>query len=205
MQALASCSKCELVSTITDPESGEVVCSLGGMVIEDKLEDIKKQLYTQGLDERTTIRPSIASYDMGLSTVIGNIDKDARGQRIQSSVHSTMQRLRTWDYRIHLHNSKESNLKRAFSLLYALKGKFNLSDAAIESSAYIYRKAVIKRLVSGRSIDAVLVAAVFIAVRETSSSISLRDVSKASNIRLNTVARIVRVLSSERSQFQRTT
>ena len=83
MQALASCSKCELVSTITDPESGEVVCSLCGMVIEDKLEDIKKQLYTQGLDERTTIRPSIASYDMGLSTLIGNTDKDARGQKIK--------------------------------------------------------------------------------------------------------------------------
>src|SRR6266542_1752126 len=136
-------------------------------------------------------RSSLASYDMGLSTVIGDINKDANGHRIQNTVYSTMQRLRTWDYRIQVHDSKERNLKRAFSLLYTLKGKFNLSDAAIESAAYIYRKAMDKRLVSGRSIDAVLVAAVFIAAREVSSSVSLKDVSKVSNIRLKTIARIV--------------
>lgn len=197
MQALTSCPKCELDRTVTDPESGEVVCSLCGRVIEDKLEDTKNQLYTQGINERASGQLSIASYNMGLATVIGDVANDAKGQKIQSSVHTTMRRLRTWDYRIQVHDSKERNLKRAFSLLYTLKGKFNLSDAAIESAAYVYRKAVVKRLVSGRSIDAVLVAAVFIAARETSSSLSLRDVSKASNIRLKTIARIVRVLSSE--------
>lgn len=168
MQALASCPKCYLDRTVTDPESGEVVCSLCGRVIEDKLEDPRKRLYPR--DERAGEgQPSIASYGMGLSTVIGKPDKDAKGQKIQSSVYSTMQRLKTWDYRIQLRDSKERNLKVAFSLLYALEGKFNLSDAAVESAAYIYRKAVIRRLVSGRSIDAVLVAAVFIAARETSS------------------------------------
>ncbi len=85
-------------------------------------------------------RSSLASYDMGLSTVIGDINKDANGHRIQNTVHSTMQRLRTWDYRIQVHHSKERNLKRAFSLLYTLKYKFNLTDVAIENAAHIYRK-----------------------------------------------------------------
>jgi transcription initiation factor TFIIB len=195
MQAITSCTKCQFHRTLTDPESGEVVCTLCGMVVEEKLEDVKKQLYLR--DEKVTSQHSLSSYDMGLSTVIGNTDKDAKGQKIQGSLHSTMQRLRTWDYRIQVHDSKERNLKRAFSLLYALRGKFNLADAAIERAAFLYRKAVVKRLVSGRSIDAVLVAAVFIAARETSSSLSLKDVSKVSNIRLKTIARIVRVLSSE--------
>ena len=197
MQTLASCPKCELDRTVMDPESGEVVCSLCGMVIEDKLEVAKEKTYTQRLHQGTGSYPSIASYDMGLSTVIGGIDKDAKGQKIQTSVNSAMQRLRTWDYRIQLHDSKERNFKKAFYLLYTLKGKFNLSDAAIESAAHIYRKAVVKRLVSGRSIDTVLVAAVFIAAREISSSISLKHVSKVSNIRLKTLGRIVRALSSE--------
>jgi transcription initiation factor TFIIB len=167
------------------------------MVVDERLEDVTKELWTQGLNEGARSSPSIASYGIGLSTIIGDESKDASGQKIQSSVHSVMQRLRTWDYRIQLHDSKERNLKRAFSLLFRLKGKFNLSDAAIESAAYIYRKAVVKRLVSGRSIDAVLVASVFIAARETYSSISLREVSRVSNIRLKTIARIVKVLSSE--------
>jgi transcription initiation factor TFIIB len=197
MRALTSCPKCRLDRAVTDRESGEVVCSLCGMVIEERLEDITEELYTQGLNEGARAPPSIASYGIGLSTIIGDESKDARGQKIQSSVHSAMQRLRTWDYRIQLHDSKERNLKRAFSLLFRLKGKFNLPDAAIESAAHIYRKAVVKRLVSGRSIDAVLVASVFIAARETYSSISLREVSRVSNIRLKTIARIVKVLSSE--------
>jgi transcription initiation factor TFIIB len=197
MRALTSCPKCRLDRAVTDRESGEVVCSLCGMVIEERLEDVTKELCAQGLNEGARASPSIASYGIGLSTIIGDESKDASGQKIQSSVHSVMQRLRTWDYRIQLHDSKERNLKRAFSLLFRLKGKFNLSDAAIESAAYIYRKAVVKRLVSGRSIDAVLVASVFIAARETYSSISLREVSRVSNIRLKTIARIVKVLSSE--------
>jgi len=102
MQALTSCSKCELDRTVTDPESGEVVCGLCGMVIEDKLEVAKEKTYTQRLHQGTGSYPSIASYDMGLSTVIGGIDKDAKGQKIQTSVNSVMQRLRTWDYRIQM-------------------------------------------------------------------------------------------------------
>lgn len=191
MQAF-TCPKCRVERIITDPESGEVVCSSCGLVIEDKIEG-RDKLLDNGLSGRFPA----SSYDMGQSTIIGDSNKDAKGQKIQSLVLSDMQRLRTWNYRIQQHDSKERNLKKAFSLLYAIKGKFNLTDAAIERASHIYRKAVIKKLVSGRSIDAVLVASIFIAVREMSSSLSLRDVSAASNIRIKTVARVVRMLASE--------
>jgi transcription initiation factor TFIIB len=36
---------------------------------------------------------------MGLSTVIGKTNRDASGKIIDAAMHTTMQRLRTWDSR----------------------------------------------------------------------------------------------------------
>jgi transcription initiation factor TFIIB len=113
---------------------------------------------------------------MGLSTIIGRTDIDAKGQKIQPSVHSTIQRLRNWDRRIQLHESKDRNLKKAFNTLNTLKDKLSLSDVTIEKIAYIYKKALLKQLTRGRSSESILVAAAYIAIRETLSSISLKEI-----------------------------
>jgi transcription initiation factor TFIIIB Brf1 subunit/transcription initiation factor TFIIB len=48
---------------------------------------------------RTGSPVSLAKHDMGLNTVIGNNNKDSSGQNIEPSMHSTMRRLRTYDFR----------------------------------------------------------------------------------------------------------
>ncbi|MDP9290596.1 MAG: transcription initiation factor IIB [Thermoproteota archaeon] len=161
------------------------------------MQETKMQFYDTRMDLRGTETSSLAYYDMGLSTIIGKTDKDAKGQSIDPSVHSTIHRLRTWDHRIRLHNSKDRNLKRAFLLLRTLKDKLNLSDMTIEKTAYIYRKALLKRLIKGRAIESVLVAAAYIAIGETLSSTSLKEISKICNIGSKTIGRMVRLLSSE--------
>jgi transcription initiation factor TFIIB len=110
-----TCLKCRVERTITDPESGEIKCSLWGLLIEDKIE-VTNKLLDNGLSGRF----SASYYDIGQSTIIGDSNRDAKGQ-IQSLVLSDMQRLRTWNYRIQQHDSKERNLKKAFSLLNAIK------------------------------------------------------------------------------------
>lgn len=170
MQSTISCSKCELDHLIADPDSGEMVCSICGLVVQEKTQEIRIQSYDKRVDSRRAEASSLASYDIGLSAIIGKTDKDAKGQKLQPSVHSTIQRLRTWDHRIQVHDSKDRNLKRAFLVLYTLNGKFNLSDMTIEKAAYIYRKALTKRLIRGRSIESVLAAATYIAIRKTLSS-----------------------------------
>lgn len=197
MQSTLSCSKCQLDHLIADPDSGETVCSMCGLVVQEKTQEIRIRSYNKMIGPRRAEVSTLSSYDMGLSTIIGKTDKDAKGQKLQPTVQTTIQRLRTWDHRIQLHESRDRNLKQAFLVLYTLKSKFNLSDMTIEKAAYIYRKALTKRLIGGRSIDAVLVAAAYIAIRETLSSISLKEISKVSNIRLNTIARMVRLLSLE--------
>src|ERR1051325_12149164 len=96
------CSICERNDKlVTDPESGEVICSNCGMVLSDKVEDISRP------EEVNNKRPrgaptSLARYDMGLVTVIGKTKRDASGQKMDESMRSIMQRLRTWDSRIYI-------------------------------------------------------------------------------------------------------
>ena len=67
------CSKCQLDHLVTDPESGEVVCSICGLVVQEKMEDTKLQYYEKGIDTRGKEPSSLAHYDMGLSTIIGKL------------------------------------------------------------------------------------------------------------------------------------
>ena len=75
---------------------------------------------------------------------------------------SAMHRLRTWDFRTQVHSSTDRTLRLAFDELYSLKDKLGLSDAIVEKTAYIYRKAQQKGMTRGRSIHAVLAAAIYI-------------------------------------------
>lgn len=197
MYSSVSCSKCHLDHLVADPQSGEVICSVCGLVILEKMQETKTQFYDTGADQRGTEPSSLASYDMGLSTIIGKTDKDAKGQIFAPSVYSIIHRLRTWEHRIQLHSGKDRNLKRAFYTLNMLKEKLNLSNVTIEKVAYIYRKALTKGLIRGRSIESVLVAAAYIAIEEMLSNVSLREISKVSNINPKTIGKMVRLLSSE--------
>ena len=106
--------------------------------------------------ERECLFRSLRS-DMGLSTIIGRTNKDAKGSKINSSMLSAIERLRTSDLEPKSTTSTDKNLTQAFAQLYTLKDKLGLPSAVIEKTAYIYRKAQENRLVLGRSISAVLV------------------------------------------------
>jgi len=64
----------------------------------------------------------------------------------------SIERLRTWDSRSQAHTSAERNLRQALSEMDKMKAKLSISDPVIEKAAYIYRKAIERKLVKGRSI-----------------------------------------------------
>jgi transcription initiation factor TFIIB len=196
------CSTCnnEGTTIIADPEAGEVICSNCGMVISDKIEQDSRLLLNdeQRNDRsRTGTLSSLASNDMGLSTIIGRTEKDSTGNKINSQTLSRIKRLRTWDFRIKGYTSTNKNLKQAFNELSILKDKLALSNATVEKSAYIYRKALERRLARGRSISAIVAAAVYIACRELQIPKSLREIAATSNIRRKVLSRSYRILISK--------
>jgi transcription initiation factor TFIIB len=202
MQTAIMCSMCKSGKTVTDPESGELICRNCGLVISDKAQESRPEWRAFTSEEandrsRTGIPSSLARHDMGLYTVIGRTDKDASGRAIDISMRSTMGRLRAWDFRTQAHSPTERNLRQAFSELDRLKDKLGLSDAAVEKTAYIYRKAQERGLVRGRTISAMVGAAIYIACRETGTSRTLKDIAEIGNIKRKDLARIYRIVVME--------
>jgi transcription initiation factor TFIIB len=197
------CSICKSDKVVTDLESGEIICSNCGMIISDKIQQISRpEQHTFNAAElndrsRTGIPTSLARHDMGLSTVVGRTDRDASGHKIDAQMHSTMERLRVWDFRTQSHTSTDRNLSLAFNELDTLKDKLGLPDAVFEKAAYIYRKAQQRGLVRGRTTSSVLSAAVYIACREMGISKTLKDIVAVSNIRLKQISKTYRKLLVE--------
>jgi transcription initiation factor TFIIB len=188
---------------ITDPESGEDICSNCGIVITEKSEDIANPEWRAFTAEekndkvRTGAPTSLAKYDRALATIISKTGRDANGQKLDTAMYSTYKRLRTWDNRI-LHNSSaDKNLFRAFSQLLSLKDKLGLSDTIIEKTAYIYRKAEEKELGRGRSISSMVTAAIYIACRELETPRTLKEIAAISNTKRKNLTRCCRLLISE--------
>jgi transcription initiation factor TFIIB len=158
-------------STITDAESGEVICTICATVVSDKTVEIgpERRAFTNGelSSSRVGIPVSLAIHDQGLSTIIGRDNRDFTGEIIiDSSILSIIERIRTWDYRTQTRNSKGISRKFAFGQLDRLKQKLILPGSVVEKAAYIYRKVQQKEIVRGRTRNGAMAACVYIACRE---------------------------------------
>lgn len=195
------CPSCGKRKIVTDENSGELFCAFCGFVINDKIEDTGAEwrTFSNEASNRTRVGAgtSLTMHDMGLSTVIGAANKDSTGKPLSASMKSSIERLRTWDSRTQAHSSSDRNLRQALNEMDKLKDKLALADAVIEKAAYIYRKAMEKKLVRGRSIQGLVAACLYAACRDTETPRTLDDVAKGINIRRKDVARCYRLLYRE--------
>jgi transcription initiation factor TFIIB len=203
MQTSILCSMCNNGRMVTDLESAEVVCGSCGLVSSDKAMESGAEWMTFDSDNRNGNRQrvglpnSLAFHDMGLSTVIGNQNKDSTGHTLNAYVNSSMQRLRTWDARSRSNISGHRNLMRAFNELGRLKDKLGLTNAIVEKAAYIYRKAEEKQMIRGKSISAILAAAIYMACREMGAPKSLREMTEISGVKSKALTHCYRLLALE--------
>lgn len=184
---------------MVDTAGGELFCSSCGYVVMEKIEETGPEWRAFSKEEkddrsRTGVPASLAMHDMGLATVIGVEDRDASGRSLPASMKAAIERLRTWDGRSQVHEPVDRNLRQAFSELDRLAEKLNLSDAVIEKAAYIYRKALERGLVRGRSISALIAASLYAACRDTETPRTLKDVAASCNIKKKDIARCYRLL-----------
>ena len=195
------CPSCGGKKIVSDQDTGELFCGKCGFVITDKIADTGAEWRSFANDEnnraRTGAGTSLTMHDMGLSTVIGAANKDATGKPLSSSVKSSIQRLRTWDSRSQAHSSADRNLRQALNEMNKLKDKLALTNAVIEKAAFIYRKAMEKKLVRGRSIQGLVAACLYASCRTTETPRTLDDIANGINIRRKDVARCYRLIYRE--------
>ncbi len=197
-----TCNRCGKKSILTDANTGERFCEKCGYVITEVSQDSGPEWRSfqngNGIESARTGAPtSITMHDRGLATIISPLNKDASGSPLSSTMKGTIERLRTWDNRSKARNPVERNLRQALMDLDTLKDKLSLSASVSEKAAYIYRKALEKKMVRGRSISALMASSLYAACRNTETPRTLNDIASAGNIKRKDIARCYRVLHRE--------
>jgi transcription initiation factor TFIIB len=181
------CAECSSELVIFDMVSNEMVCSACGCVASDKFYNNEHNATYSTQSEfrdrlRTGLPESLTIHHKGLSTLIGVGDTDARGKALEPAQKIKIQRLRTWNNRSQLNDSISRNLEKALKFLNNFGDKLYLSQAVLESAAYIYRKAAIKKLAKGRSTLGLVGAALYAACRETATPKTIADIAGVCNL-----------------------
>jgi len=196
------CSQCGSKRLVHDYDMGETVCANCGLVVSEPViyEGPEWRAFTQEDRESKSRVGGSASYskfDKGLSTTIGRVDRDAFGRKLPLATRMQMWRLRRWQIRSRVHSSAERNLARAMAELERLSDKLSTHGQIKENAAVIYRKALEKGLVRGRSIAGITAAALYAACRSSETPRTLREITEASLVDKKEVARCYRLLVRE--------
>ena len=191
------CPNCGDGQKIIDVESGELICTKCGFVINERFGDVHEDWSILAREPESKLRTSptsLARSGMGLSTIIGRPDTSA-GTGLNVANRATFDRLRAWDFRVK--GNDDRSLRHAFVELDRLRSVLRLSEAIIEKTAYVYRRAQERGLVRGRTMRAVLGAAIYIVQREMGISGTREDIIKATSTKEKDLARAYRILLRE--------
>ena len=196
------CPECGSRNLIHDEESGEVICGTCGLVLRESIidEGPEWRAFTQSEKEarsRVGVPLTYSVHDKGLTTMIGRVGRDAMGKEIPFKTKLQMLRLRKWHMRSRIHSSIDRNLAQAMAELDRLSDKLYIPSSVKEKAAIIYRKALEKGLVRGRSISAIAAASLYAACRLTRTPRTLREVAEQSPMDRKEIARCYRLLLRE--------
>lgn len=189
-----------------DYDAAEVVCMACGYVIAEKLSNPGPE-WRAFDDEQKTKRTRVGApltytiHDKGLSTVIDWRDKRAVGKKFDPAQRMELYRLRKWQRRVRVSDSTERNLAVALSELSKISSSLNLPKNIIETASVIYRKAIKKRLIRGRSIHNVTAAAVYMSCRQCGVPRTLDEIASASTLNKKDIGRSYRFMVRELDTF----
>ena len=146
---------------------------------------------------RTGAPMTLTIHDKGLSTMIDWRNRDFYGRAISSKNRAQLYRLRKWQRRIRVSNATERNLAFALSELDRMASALGLPRNIRETAAVVYRDAVDKNLIRGRSIEGVAAAALYAACRQCSVPRTLDEIAEVSRVSRKEIGRTYRFVSRE--------
>ena len=194
-----NCQECGSANQVQDYDTGETVCGGCGLVLYEQTMNKGPEWRAFTQEEKTSrsrvgVPTSYSVHDKGLSTAISHVDRDAFGRKLPLSTRLQMWRLRKWQIRSRVHSSIDRNLAQAMAELDRLSDNVYIPSQIKEKAAVIYRKALGKGLVRGRSIAGIAAASLYAACRGSATPRTLREISEASLVDKKDVARCYRLL-----------
>ncbi|MHA2202657.1 MAG: transcription initiation factor IIB [Candidatus Hodarchaeales archaeon] len=190
------CPECGSVDIVMDFAKGTSICASCGLVLDMQIDmGPEWRAYNSSeLAERSRTGSPITPLkaEMGLRTQIGNIRKDISGKTLPFSSQTKYRRLSRIDNRTR--KSEIRNLRFALKELKRIKSQLELPEDVAEMGAMIYRKALKKNLIRGRSIDGMISASLYLACRRKKLPQTLKDIASVSNISSKELGRCIRII-----------
>ena len=187
---------------IRDYRRGEFICQDCGLVLEDTYIDAGPEwraFDSEQKEKRSRVGAPVTYtiHDKGLSTIIDWSNKDFYGKSISVRNRAQLFRLRKWQRRIRISNATERNLAFALSELDRMASALGLPKSVRETAAVVYRKAVDKNLIRGRSIEGVVAAALYAACRQAGVPRTLDEIATYSRVDRKEIGRTYRFIARE--------
>jgi len=202
IEEITQCPKCGSAHLSRDYRRGELVCNECGLVIDEDFIDHGPEWRAFDSDQRekrarTGAPMTYTIHDKGMSTMIGWGNRDSYGKSIPTRSRAQLYRLRKWQRRIRIADGTERNLAFALSELDRMASGMSLPRTMRETAAMIYRKAVLKNLIRGRSIEGVSAAALYAACRQCNVPRTLDEIAGSSRISRKEIGRTYRFIARE--------
>ncbi|WP_455140989.1 transcription initiation factor IIB [Candidatus Hodarchaeum mangrovi] len=190
------CPECGSLDIITEHTKGTSVCASCGLVLDIQI-DLGPEWRAYDSSEqqersRTGSPITPLKAEMGLRTQIGNIRRDISGRTLPYTSQTKYRRLSRIDNRTR--KSEIRNLRFALKELKRIKSQLELPEDVAEMGAMIYRKALKKNLIRGRSIDGMIAASLYLACRKKKLPQTLKDIASVSNIASKELGRCIRII-----------
>ena len=188
------CPKCGNTNLSRDYRRGELICNNCGLVIEEDFIDHGPEWRAFDSEQREK-RARVGApmtytiHDKGLSTMISWTNRDAYGKFIPTRNRAQLYRLRKWQTRTRISDGTERNLTLALSALDQMSSALSLPKNVRETAAVIYRKAVRKKLIRGRTIEGVTAAVLYAACRQCNVPRTLEEISNTAQMKKKEIGR----------------
>jgi transcription initiation factor TFIIB len=202
IEEITQCPKCSSTHLSRDYRRGELICKDCGLVIEEDFIDHGPEWRAFDSEQRekrarTGAPMTYTIHDKGLSTMIGWKNRDSYGKSIPTRNRAQLYRLRKWQRRIRIADAVERNLAFALSELDRMASGMSLPRNVRETAAMIYRKAVLKNLIRGRSMEGVSAAALYAACRQCNVPRTLDEIAGSSRVSRKEIGRTYRFIARE--------
>jgi len=180
------CPKCGSRHIIENRDTGEIICSECGLVIDRLNLVFGDEAFhsTEEMIERSRAGPLVSPLkpSYGLTTTVSTSTKVSR------ETLRTLRRVRKYV------GGKERNVSEALHRIRSLGNQMNIPSYTLDYAAQLYRKISFSGLMKGRNMDAMVAAVIYAACLQTGVVRSLKDVATHANVRKKIVGKYYRTI-----------
>jgi len=182
-----------------DYDAAEVVCMACGYVVQEKIADTRPEWRAFDDEQRakrarTGAPMTYTIHDKGLSTIIDWRDRPTGTKGVSADQRIELYKLRKWQRRVRVSDATERNLAVALSELSKLSSALSLPKTILETASVIYRRAIKRRLIRGRSIHNVTAAAIYMSCRQCGIPRTLDEIASVSTLNKKDIGRSYRFM-----------